>query len=77
MTTQLAPDRIALRPALDLDLVDAGRVTGWMAIQRIEAKEMISRAVDQSRLSFYPVQAAGVALIRSGSSSCSQRQSAS
>ena len=31
MTTQLAPDRLALPPPLDLDLVDAGRTTGWIA----------------------------------------------
>lgn len=31
MTTQLAPDRLALPPPLDMDLVDAGRVTGWIA----------------------------------------------
>src|SRR5688572_30324926 len=31
MTTQLAPDRLALPPPLDLDLVDAGHVTGWIA----------------------------------------------
>jgi hypothetical protein len=31
MTTQLAPDRLALPPPLDLDLVDAGRAVGWIA----------------------------------------------
>ena len=31
MTTQLAPDRLALPPPLALDLVDAGRTTGWIA----------------------------------------------
>jgi hypothetical protein len=31
MTTQLAPDRLALPPPLDLDLVDAGRAVGWVA----------------------------------------------
>jgi len=31
MTTQLAPGRLALPPPLDLDLVDAGRTTGWIA----------------------------------------------
>ena len=31
MTTQLAPDRLALPPPLDLDLVDAGRAAGWIA----------------------------------------------
>ena len=31
MTTQLAPDRLALPPPLNLDLVDAGRRTGWIA----------------------------------------------
>jgi len=31
MTMQLAPDRFALPPPLDLDLVDAGRSTGWIA----------------------------------------------
>jgi hypothetical protein len=31
MTTQLAPDRLALPPPLDMDLVDAGRVAGWIA----------------------------------------------
>jgi len=31
MTTQLAPDRLALPPPLDLELVDAGRTTGWIA----------------------------------------------
>jgi len=31
MTTQLAPHRLALPPPLDLDLVDAGRATGWIA----------------------------------------------
>ena len=31
MTTQLAPDRLGLPPPLDLDLVDAGRTTGWIA----------------------------------------------
>ena len=31
MTTQLAPDRLALPPPLDLDLVDAGRRAGWIA----------------------------------------------
>ena len=31
MTTQLAPDRLALPSPLDLDLVDAGRTTGWIA----------------------------------------------
>ena len=31
MTMQLAPDRLALPPPLDLDLVDAGRTTGWIA----------------------------------------------
>ena len=30
MTTLLAPDRLALPPPLDLDLVDAGRTTGWI-----------------------------------------------
>jgi len=30
MTTQLQPDRLALPPPLDLDLVDAGRVPGWI-----------------------------------------------
>jgi len=30
MTTQLAPDRLALPPPLDLDLVDAGRTIGWI-----------------------------------------------
>ena len=31
MTTQLSPDRLGLPPPLDLDLVDAGRPTGWIA----------------------------------------------
>jgi hypothetical protein len=31
MTTQIAPDRLALPPPLDLDLVDAGRTAGWIA----------------------------------------------
>lgn len=31
MTTQLAPDRLALPPPLDLDLIDVGRTTGWIA----------------------------------------------
>jgi hypothetical protein len=31
MTTQLVPDRLALPPPLELDLVDAGRATGWIA----------------------------------------------
>jgi hypothetical protein len=31
MTTQLAPDRLALPPPLDLGLVDAGRTPGWIA----------------------------------------------
>ena len=31
MTTHLAPGRLALPPPLDLDLVDAGRTTGWIA----------------------------------------------
>jgi hypothetical protein len=31
MTTQIVPDRLALPPPLDLDLVDAGRTTGWIA----------------------------------------------
>ena len=31
MTTQLAPDRLALPPPFDLDLVDAGHTTGWIA----------------------------------------------
>jgi len=31
MTTQLVPDRLALPPPLELDLVDAGRTTGWIA----------------------------------------------
>ena len=31
MTTQLAPDRLALPPPLDLDLVDADRAAGWIA----------------------------------------------
>ena len=31
MTTLLAPDRLALPPPLDLDLVDAGRAAGWIA----------------------------------------------
>jgi hypothetical protein len=31
MTTQLAPDRLGLPPPLDMDLVDAGRATGWIA----------------------------------------------
>ena len=31
MTTQLGPDRLGLPPPLDLDLVDAGRVAGWIA----------------------------------------------
>jgi hypothetical protein len=31
MTTQLVPDRLDLPPPLDLDLVDAGRTTGWIA----------------------------------------------
>ena len=31
MTTHLAPDRLALPPPLDLDLVDAGRAAGWIA----------------------------------------------
>ena len=31
MTTQLVPDRLALPPPLDLDLVDAGRTIGWIA----------------------------------------------
>jgi len=30
MTTQLAPDRLGLPPPLDMDLVDAGRVAGWI-----------------------------------------------
>ena len=30
MTAHLAPNRIASRPALDLDLVDAGRAAGWI-----------------------------------------------
>ena len=30
MTTQLAPDRLALPPPLDVDLVDANRATGWI-----------------------------------------------
>lgn len=30
MTTQIAPDRLGLPPPLDTDLVDAGRVTGWI-----------------------------------------------
>ena len=31
MTTQLAPDRLAVPPPLDMDLVDAGRAAGWIA----------------------------------------------
>jgi len=31
MTMQLAPDRLALPPPLDFELVDAGRTTGWIA----------------------------------------------
>ena len=31
MMTQLAPDRLGLPPPLELDLVDAGRATGWIA----------------------------------------------
>ena len=31
MTTQLALDRLALPPPLDLTLVDADRTTGWIA----------------------------------------------
>src|SRR3569832_1106962 len=30
MTAQLVPDRLALPPPLELDLVDADRTTGWI-----------------------------------------------
>lgn len=30
MTMHLAPDRLALPPPIDVDLVDAGRTTGWI-----------------------------------------------
>ena len=33
MTMQLAPDRLALPPPLDLDLVDAGRTTGFAGLE--------------------------------------------